>query len=424
MEVPHESLNMGGRTLVFAHVLRNWHTPKWLPMPWWWHVLDVTTKYWEVWWFIAGIQFWFLLVEWPSIIATSVQTPEPGSKRSFWTGNHWSLHTWWGSTIPIPCWCILQSNRFQASFNCFATLNFQWAVWWPEQFWNIWFCSESFQYKLKTIQCHQDPLEIDMYVRWYKATLLDSKKWTSMNGKVRELLSVKTASVKTPIDSHVDVIAHDDFAPFHQFRPWTWKSYCPFTWNSWWPSRSQCQPRRHFGWPSWTPQFVTDLANRIRRVGINGPDFDLAVRTWYLDHATIHRWTAPRLLQLVGQLTGWEAKLTPIWVDQINNEEWFEVTVVEPDPPRPREHAFVVFDLIITQSLHLPRYATLTTVIPSQPGVFKMFQLPVPCLRLSVVMISSKQLMRDLTVAIEHVSLPTVGSRYPTRWDLPMKLVM
>ena len=57
-----------------------------------------------------------------------------------------------------------------------------------------------------------------MYVRWYKATLLDSKKWTSMNGKVRELLSVKTASVKTPIDSHVDVIAHDDFAPFHQFR--------------------------------------------------------------------------------------------------------------------------------------------------------------------------------------------------------------
>ena len=92
------------------------------------------------------------------------------------------------------------------------------------------------------------------------------------------------------------------------------------------------------------PAFVHNLINRMDRIGVDpyDNDFDLAVRTWYIDHRTIHRWTAPRLLQLMGPPQGWEAQIQAVWTDQINTEEWFDVIVIEPDPPRPAQHAFVV----------------------------------------------------------------------------------
>ena len=54
------------------------------------------------------------------------------------------------------------------------------------------------------------------------------------------------------------------------------------------------------------PAFVNYLTNRLEGLGLNphDNDFDLAVRTWYIDHRTIHRWTAPRILQLVGPPKG------------------------------------------------------------------------------------------------------------------------
>ena len=126
-----------------------------------------------------------------------------------------------------------------------------------------------------------------------------------------------------------------------------------------------------------TPRFVDELANRVRSAELspNDQDFDLAVRTWFIDHAVIHRWTAPRLLQLVGPPQGWEAQLTSIWVDQINPDDWFDVAIVAPDPPRPREHSCVVFDLIGVQSVTFPRIAALVTVIPGHSSMFSMFSV-------------------------------------------------
>ena len=81
------------------------------------------------------------------------------------------------------------------------------------------------------------------------------------------------------------------------------------------------------------PAFVDDLSTRLARMGYNvwDADFDIPVRTWYIDHATIRRWTAPRNLQLVGPPRGWEAQFSSLWVDQINPDEWFDVTVIYPD---------------------------------------------------------------------------------------------
>ena len=44
------------------------------------------------------------------------------------------------------------------------------------------------------------------------------------------------------------------------------------------------------------PAFVNHLTNRLEALGLNphDNDFDLPVRTWYIDHRTIHRWTAPQ----------------------------------------------------------------------------------------------------------------------------------
>jgi len=72
--------------------------------------------------------------------------------------------------------------------------------------------------------------------------------------------------------------------------------------------------------PPVPPAFVADLSNRFTRMGfdIHDGDFEVPLRTWYIDHATIRRWTAPRNLQLVGPPQGWEAQISSIWVDQIN----------------------------------------------------------------------------------------------------------
>ena len=129
--------------------------------------------------------------------------------------------------------------------------------------------------------------------------------------------------------------------------------------------------------PPMPPAFVADLSNRFIRMGfdINDGDFDVPLRTWYIDHATIRRWTAPRNLQLVGPPQGWEAQISSIWVDQINPDEWFDVTIIHPDPPRPPRHSFVILDVVVTQSIQLDRYAGLVTVLPSRSASFDMFSV-------------------------------------------------
>ena len=105
------------------------------------------------------------------------------------------------------------------------------------------------------------------------------------------------------------------------------------------------------------PAFVHDLAHRLARLGFDPEDndFDITVRTWYLDHQTVRRWTAPRVLQLVGPPPGWEMQFSSLWIDQIDPDEWFDLTIIDPDPPRPASQRHFVLDLVITQSLALPR---------------------------------------------------------------------
>ena len=125
------------------------------------------------------------------------------------------------------------------------------------------------------------------------------------------------------------------------------------------------------------PAFVADLSTRFVRMGydINSGDFDVLLRTWYIDHATIRRWTAPRNLQLIGPPRGWEEQFSSIWVDQINPDEWFDVTIIHPDPPRAAANSFVVLDVVISQSLQLDRYAGLVTVVPNMQGWFSVFSV-------------------------------------------------
>ena len=125
------------------------------------------------------------------------------------------------------------------------------------------------------------------------------------------------------------------------------------------------------------PAFVDDLSMRLARMGYNvwDPDFDVPVRTWYIDHATIRRWTAPRNLQLVGPPRGWEAQFSSLWVDQINPDEWFDVAVVYPDPPRTPRNSSIIMDLIVTQSLQLDRFPGLITVFPTRHEAFELFSV-------------------------------------------------
>ena len=98
------------------------------------------------------------------------------------------------------------------------------------------------------------------------------------------------------------------------------------------------------------PAFNSDLADRFARAGYDpeDPDFEIPVRTWFIDHATVRRWTAPRILQPVGPPQGWEMQFSSLWVDQIDPDDWYDITIIEPDPPRATGIRHVVLDLVIT----------------------------------------------------------------------------
>ena len=123
------------------------------------------------------------------------------------------------------------------------------------------------------------------------------------------------------------------------------------------------------------PAFASRLEAllRARNLHPDDGDFDLPVRTWYINHNTVHRWTSPRLLQLVGQPHTWEAQITSLWIDQIDDQDWYDVVVVQPDPPRIPRHHFVVLDLIVTQSLESTRQPGLITVLPTRPEIGDMY---------------------------------------------------
>jgi len=128
-------------------------------------------------------------------------------------------------------------------------------------------------------------------------------------------------------------------------------------------------------WRPYQPAFVHRLEALVRDHGMHPDDgnFDLPVRTWYINHVTTHRWTSPRLLQIVGPPHTWEAQVAALWTDQIDDRDWFDMFVVEPDPPRIARHQFVRYDLIVTQGLDSTRQAGLITVIPVQPQLFNMY---------------------------------------------------
>ena len=123
------------------------------------------------------------------------------------------------------------------------------------------------------------------------------------------------------------------------------------------------------------PAFASRLEAllRARNLHPDDGDFDLPVRTWYINHNSVHRWTSPRLLQLVGQPHTWEAQITSLWMDQIDDQDWYDVVVVQPDPPRIPRHHFVVLDLIVTQSLESTRQPGLITVLPTRPEIGDMY---------------------------------------------------
>ena len=54
--------------------------------------------------------------------------------------------------------------------------------------------------------------------------------------------------------------------------------------------------------PLANPAFLQTLIARFSRFGldVHSGDFEIPLRTWYLDHVNMRRWTAPRILQLVG----------------------------------------------------------------------------------------------------------------------------
>ena len=123
------------------------------------------------------------------------------------------------------------------------------------------------------------------------------------------------------------------------------------------------------------PAFVRRLIERFSRAGMNvhDQDFEVAVRTWYLDHVNMRRCTASRILQLVGPPQGWEAQFSSLWTDMIAPQEWFDISIVHPDPPRPQRHSFVQCDLILTQSFHVDRFEGLVTVLPAAHEAVEMY---------------------------------------------------
>ena len=134
------------------------------------------------------------------------------------------------------------------------------------------------------------------------------------------------------------------------------------------------EPGFHQG-PHGPPAFLQRLIDRFSRLGMNvhDADFEIPLRTWYIDHVNMRRCTAFRILQLVGPPRFWEQQFSSLWVDLISQEDWFDLTFVQPDPPRPPRHSFVRLDVIITQSLHMDRFPGLVTVMPTTAGYFDMY---------------------------------------------------
>ena len=125
------------------------------------------------------------------------------------------------------------------------------------------------------------------------------------------------------------------------------------------------------------PAFLRLLRDRFHQLGFDifDGDFEIPIRTWFLDHVTMRRWTSPRILQLVGPPHTWEQQFSSLWVDQIDTNDWFDLSIVEPDPPRTARHSFVMVDAILTQSLHMDRFPGLVTVMPEQFQAFEMFSV-------------------------------------------------
>jgi hypothetical protein len=127
--------------------------------------------------------------------------------------------------------------------------------------------------------------------------------------------------------------------------------------------------------PAGPPAFLQRLIERFSRLGmdVHDADFEIPLRTWFIDHVNMRRCTAFRILQLVGPPRFWEQQFSSLWVDLISQDDWFELTIVQPDPPRPSKHSFVRLDVIITQSLHMDRFPGLVTVMPTTIGSFDMY---------------------------------------------------
>ena len=125
--------------------------------------------------------------------------------------------------------------------------------------------------------------------------------------------------------------------------------------------------------------FLGDLVDGFHEVGIEAlaEDFTAPVRSWFLDHATIRQWFAPRIFQLHGSPLTWEDQIVAVWRDQLDDNEWFDVSVIRPQPPRQPHQAAVQLDIVISQSIHFPRHAGLVTVIPIRNMQFAMYSVAI-----------------------------------------------
>ena len=125
--------------------------------------------------------------------------------------------------------------------------------------------------------------------------------------------------------------------------------------------------------------FLGDLVDGFHEVGIEAlaEGFTAPVRSWFLDHATIRQWFAPRIFQLHGNPSTWEDQIVAVWRDQLDENEWFDVSIVRPQPPRPPQQAAVRLDIIISQSIHFPRHAGLVTVLPTRNMQFAMYSVAI-----------------------------------------------